>query len=99
MKAKHLVRYEEWQQGGRWYCNDTNDLTGLGCKWYTPARLLNMPLVDFVKMLIDKFQVDYISFPNQDILIYSWKSQAKMRVFKNWLNKEMRRVQGCVQEI
>ena len=89
MKAPQLLKYEEWQSGsGKWYCNDTSDLTSARALWYTPARMLNISLEEFVKMLINDFQVDYIEF--NKILIYSWDSQAKMRVFKNWINKKAR---------
>ena len=90
MKAPQLLKYEEWQSGsGQWYCNDTSDLTSARALWYTPARLLNVSLEKYVEMLINDFQVDYITFDK--ILIYSWDSQAKMRKFKNWLNAEARK--------
>ena len=88
----HLLRMEEWQSTGtgKWYCNDTSEIgksaAGL---WYTPARMLDMPLDKFVKMLVYDFEVDYISFGKT--LIYSWDSQTKMRKFKNFINAEARK--------
>ena len=49
----HLLRYEEFELNGRWYCNDTKELNcknSVASLWYTPARMLNMKLVDYVKM-------------------------------------------------
>lgn len=90
MGKPQLLRYEEWQSGsGRWFCNDTSDLTSVRSLWYTPARMLEIPLDKFVEMLINDFQIDYITFDK--ILIYGWNSQAKMRKFKNWINAEARK--------
>lgn len=90
MKKPQLLRYEEWQSAtGRWYCNDTSDLTSARALWYTPARLLNISLEEFVRMLINDFQVDTINFDGKT-LIYSWDSLSKCRLFKNWLNKKAR---------
>lgn len=90
MRKPQLLRYEEWQSGsGRWFCNDTSDLTSVRSLWYTPARMLDMPLDKFIQMLINDFEVDYISFGK--ILIYSWDSQTKARKFKNFINAEARK--------
>lgn len=94
----HLLRYEEWELNGHWYCNDQYELScknSVASLWYTPARMLNMELVDYVKMLIEKFEVDHISYGGTEyhdagVLVYSWNSQAKMRVFKNFINKKAR---------
>lgn len=90
----HLLRYEEWQSpSGAWYCNDTSEIgrsqAGL---WWAPARLLDLSLDEYVNLLITKFKPDNI-FYNQEknVLIYSWKRQADMRKFKNWLNAEARK--------
>jgi hypothetical protein len=91
MEAPKPLKYDEWESCGLWYCNDVHNLTNEKSYWWYPARCMGMPLVDFVKLLIEKFQVDYITFPNQRVLIYAWKSQAKERVFKNWLNAQSRK--------
>jgi hypothetical protein len=91
MTPPQPLKYDEWEQNGRWHCADVHNLTNDKSYWWYPARCMGMPLVDFVKMLINEFQVDYITFPSQKILIYSWKSQAKMRKFKNWINAQARK--------
>ena len=95
----HLLRYEEWELNGRWYCNDQHELScknSVASLWSTPARMLNMELVDHVKMLIERLEVDPISYGGTEyhdagVLVYSWNSQAKARKFKNWLNAEARK--------
>ena len=90
MSKPALLKYTEWQgSSGLWYCNDVSDFTSKRGLWYTPARLLNVSLEEFVRMLINDFQVDYISFDGKT-LIYAWNSLSKCRLFKNWLNKKAR---------
>ena len=88
----HLLRYEEWKGAISWYCNDTSDLKSIGALWWAPARMLNISPAEFVKLLIDKFHPDYIAYDEErDVLVYSWKKQSDMRLFKNWLNAEARK--------
>lgn len=95
----HILEYKEWQSpAGHWYCNDTKDIgSSQGGLWWVSARMLNISLVDYVKMLINEFKVDNISYNQErDVLVYSWQSQSKMRNFKNWLNAEARKRQFYV---
>lgn len=96
----HLLRYEEWQGAcGNWYCNDTKELGGknsVASLWYTPARMLGISPAAYIQLLIEKFEVDNIYYGGFEywdagVLIFSWKSQNKMRKFKNWLNAEARK--------
>ena len=90
----HLLRYEEWNIGEQWYCGDHTEFPHKGsiCSlWWAPARMLNMSLDDYVKMLIEEFKVDKIKyFEDTDVLVYSWSSQSQMRIFKNWINRKAR---------
>ena len=88
----HLYKATEWEICGNWYCNDTEELgTSIAGKWWVPARILEITLTDYVKMLIDDFKVDKISYNKEaDVLIFSWKSQAAMRKYKNWINAQAR---------
>lgn len=93
MSKPQLLKYTEWQTGsGKWYCNDTSCLTSVRSMWYTPARLLNLPLENFVQMLINDFEVDYITLKNKT-LIYSWDEEhyALCHKFVLWINAEARK--------
>ena len=88
----HLLRYNEWEQSGYWYCNDTKELAGSAGLWWIPARLLGITPAEYVELLIKRFKPDKIKYyQEQDVLIYAWKSQTAMRKFKNWLNAEARK--------
>lgn len=89
----HLYKMTEWQSaGGAWYCNDVEDLGNGSGRWWIPARMLGLPPVEFVKLLVEEFKVDNISYNiEKDVLVYSWRSQAAMRRFKNWTNAMARK--------
>ena len=87
-----LLKYVEWGEAGAWYCNDTSDLCSIRAKWWAPARMLNISPAEYVQLLIDKFHPDRIKyFEEADVLVYSWRKQADMRIFKNWLNAQARK--------
>lgn len=87
-----LLRYSEWGEPGSWQCNDVSDLCSVRALWWAPARMLNISPAEYAKLLIEKFHPDSIKyFQETDVLCYSWKKQADMRVFKNWLNAEARK--------
>ena len=88
----HLYHVSEWQNGsGSWDCNDVEDLAGISSRWWTPSRMLNMPLDEYVIMLVKEFKVDRISYnPEANVLHFSWKSREACRTYKNWINKKAR---------
>lgn len=86
-----LLKYSEWEINGRWYCNDTDGASDFAGLWWTPARMLNLSPDAFIEMLIRDFKPDHISYSREHcVLLYSWDSQAQMRKFKNWINKQAR---------
>ena len=92
-KAPQLLRYTEWTDGlGNWYCNDISDLCSVRALWATPAYMLNISPAEYVELLVKKYKPDKIYYNKEaDVLVYSWRKQADMRAFKNWLNAEARK--------
>lgn len=88
-----LFKVTEWQAAsGNWYCGCVDNLAGDSGAWYLPARILNISPAAFIELLVTKFKPDDIWYSKEKcVLVYSWKSQAKMRVYKNWLNAEARK--------
>ena len=98
--AKHILRLEEFEIAGQWYVAATADIGKIGNKWYTIPFALKMTPYDFVKFLAEKYQPDFLSLsdgPNGSVLHYSWKSQTKMRKFKNDINAQLRKAQFYVE--
>lgn len=89
----HLYKCTEWQgSSGLWYCNDIEDLGNGSGRWWIPARMLGLSLDKYVEMLIKDFKVDNIKYNEErDVLIFSWRKQADMRKYKNWINAAARK--------
>ena len=84
-----LYQLSEWQgSSGLWYCEHTSSYPKGVTKWLIPSRMLGIPADEFIKLLIAKYQPDVINH-NEDCSYvgWAWKSQAKMRKFKNEINK------------
>ena len=89
-----IYRMNEWYSpAGYWYCNCVDDLAGSAGLWYTPARILGISPAAFVKLLVDNYKPDKITYnAEKNVLIYAWKSQSQMRKFKNAINAAARKV-------
>ena len=84
-----LYQLSEWQGASKlWYCEHTSSYPKGVQKWLIPSRMLGIPADEFIKLLIEKYQPDVIHH-NEDcsFVSWAWKSQAKMRVYKNSMNK------------
>lgn len=58
-----LYHLDEWQSTGTkiWYCEHTSSYPQGVQKWVIPARVLNMSVDDFLRMLIKDFKPDVIT--------------------------------------
>jgi len=83
----HLLKYEEWETSTGWKCGDLQDLGKGSNYWWLPARMLQMTPANYLKWVIENFKPDEVYHSDDYSLVgWSWKSQNKMRVFKNKLN-------------
>jgi len=87
-----LYKMAEWQGAtGLWYCNCVDALATNAGSWYAPARILGISPADFIKLVVGKYGADSVKyFPESGFFSYAWTNQAKMRAFKNDLNKAAR---------
>jgi hypothetical protein len=86
------IKLTEWQEGdGSWHAADISAVGQGSSRWWLVPRALGMSLPDYVQMIITKYKPDRIKyFEDANVLTYSWKSQAAMRLFKNNVNKMLR---------
>lgn len=89
-----VYKMVEWEgSSGMWYCNDTSNLVNGSGNWWNAARAWGLSPAAFIEMLIKDFQPDKISYSlDKNILIFGWKSQVKLRKYKNNLNRQARKV-------
>ena len=87
----HLFKLSEWHDVlGYWHATDVSDIAGGSPLWWHIPRLLEMDMVDYVRMLIDEYNVplDKITyFKDKNVLLFYWKNQGDMRRFKNMVNR------------
>lgn len=98
--ARHILQFDELEHLGRWSCISIKDIGKIGNQWYTPARAIGLSLTEYIQYIVTEFKPDRISFSNCEpngLLLFSWDSQERMRKYKNWINKELRRVQFYVE--
>ena len=88
-----LYKCTEWQgASGIWYCEHTDSFPKDVQKWVVPARILGVSVDEFLKLLIEKFKPDQISYRKDGSFVsWGWSKQSEMRKFKNWINAESRR--------
>jgi len=85
---------EEWQDAaGFWHCNDVSNIGGGSAEWYIPARILGISPAEFIKLLVNTYHPEKISYDKDKCFIfYAWKNQNNMRIFKNFINAQARKV-------
>ena len=90
-----LFHLDEWQSTGTkiWYCEHTSSYPQGVQKWVVPARVLNMSVDDFLRMLIKDFKPDVITVKKDGSFVsWGWSKQSEMRKFKNWMNAKSRAI-------
>lgn len=87
-----IFKMTEWETASGWHCNCVDNLAGGSAVWCLPARILKISPADFLKLLLEKYKPDYFYYnPETGFANWAWKSQAKMRVYKNMINAEARK--------
>lgn len=83
----------EWESCGIWHCNDVSNLVGGSSNWIHQARIWQLSPAEFIKMLVTKYNPDFISYSlDKNLLFFSFKSQVSMRRYKNDINRQARKV-------
>lgn len=82
------MKYTYWESAGKYFVNDTTNLCAETSKWWYPARLMRIPLTDFILLLKNKFNAFIISYNQQnDFLYYYFDSEINAKKFCNFINK------------
>ena len=94
----HLYKMTKWQgASGRWYANDTTDLVSNSAKWYAPARLLRIPLTDYIELLRNTYSATIVKYsPEKDYLHFYWEKESDANRFVLWINKQSKANQWIV---
>lgn len=92
-----LYKMSEWEVNERWYVGNTDDLVKGSNRWWLPARMLNMPIEEYILMLVNKYHAGHLKFYDYgekdkrgSLLIYSFDKYKDAHRFLLDMNREAR---------
>lgn len=88
----HLYQMTCWQSPtGRWYVNDIKNLSGRSAKWYTPMRILNLSVEEYIDLLLNTFYAKGIHYySSTDCLFFYFSKEKDAKAFCSYINKAAR---------
>ena len=89
----HILKVSNWETASGFVVADTNDLGHDSAVWWHIPRMLNMSLVDYIKMLKDEYQVvDFKYIPaSNHLLLFFFPTQAAAHKFELFVNREAKK--------
>ena len=67
-------------------------MCGRSAKWYTPMRILNLTVEEYVHLLVDKFNAKALRYyAPTDFLTFGFETEKEAKAFCHYVNKEARR--------
>lgn len=87
----HLLKYTEWESVSGWHTGDVSDLAHNSNAWYLPARMLGLPLTDYILLLINDFHaIDFFFDKDKGLLFWHWKNYNDCHRWTLFINKKAR---------
>ena len=94
--GKHLYHMTCWESAGKWHVNDVKNLCGRSAKWYTPMRILNLSVEEYVKLLIEDFHAKGLHYyAANDYLGFYFLKESEAKAFCSYVNKKARYRNFC----
>ena len=85
----HLYQMTSWESNGRWHVNDVKNLSGRSGKWYTPMRILNLSIEEYIDLLINTFNAKGLKyFVFKDYLAFYFSKEKDAKAFCSYVNKK-----------
>lgn len=88
----HVVKLTYWNVYDRWYCNDVTNLVGRSAKWYTPMRILNLSIEEYIDLLIKYKAKGLKYYENTDFLSFYFTSESDVRRFCAYINSKAKKI-------
>ena len=84
----HLYTMTHWESCGSYYVNDVKNLTGRSAKWYTPMRILNMTVDEYIQLLLKYKATEIKYYAPTDCLTFHFKTEADAKAFCKFINNK-----------
>lgn len=89
----HQYQMTCWENAGVWHCNDIKNMAGRSAKWYTPMRILNLSIEEYINLLINTFNAQNLCYyAPTDHLYFSFKTQKEAKSFCSYINKAAKKI-------
>ena len=84
----HLYKLSCWECNGKWRVNDVTNLTGPSAKWYTPMRILNLSVEEYINLLVYTFNAKELHYYEPtNYLGFCFLKEIEAKRFCNYVNK------------
>ena len=84
---KHIFQLSYWELNNHWHVNDIHNLAGRSAKWYTPMRILNLSIDEYIQLLLT-FNAKRLSYYEPtDYLGFSFDKEIDAKKFCVYVNK------------
>ncbi len=85
----HLYQMTYWSEpNGTYHVNDVKNLCGRSAKWYTPMRILNLSIEEYIDLLINKFNaIKLFYYKPTDFLGFCFANKKDAHAFCAYVNK------------
>lgn len=88
-KGIHLYNMTYWESNDKYYCNDVQNLSGKSAKWYTPMRILNLSVEEYIDLLMNTFHASGFTYSLEtDCLIFHFNKESEAKSFCAYVNKK-----------
>ena len=85
----HLYHMTCWESSsGRWHVNDVKNLTGRASKWYTPMRILNISVEEYINLLLTFNAKGIYYYLPTDYLAFYFSKEKDAKTFCSYINKK-----------
>lgn len=84
----HLYHMDYWEQNGKWRVNDVKSLDGKCAKWYTPMRILELSIDEYISLLLNNFHAKGLYYYEPtDYLGFYFSKEIDAKAFCSYVNK------------
>ena len=84
---KHLYQLTHWESNGKYRVNDIKNLAEKSAKWYTPMRILNIQVEDYVNLLLSFNAKGLKYYDKTDYLSFYFTTEKDAKSFCSYINK------------
>ena len=88
----HLYKVTCWKTYEGWSVNDVTNLGGRSAKWYTPMRILDLSIEDYIKLLVETFNAKNVYYyAPTDYLNFCFETEKDAKTYCSYINKMARK--------